>query len=247
MIQRMGVPSQTKVKKREEHQLQQQQQHDSSTTTSSRDETIRSGNLAASGTVGALVGKMTDLVLGDAHPIESSIQPPQPITPMNMQQPKTQPSDEDDWEKAWAEDSESDEEEDSKAVPLPTPTAGGEGNGLRLDAISPVGHVSENSRLDGNVQVKLVEEGLDRQLLQPTKDGGERRKVDADILAGDLSSSGQEGMEDKAMDRGLREEWEGYHHEIGGAAESEAEKPCVDMFDPALRVLGRGSFGRVSS
>ena len=25
------------------------------------------------------------------------------------------------------------------------------------------------------------------------------------------------------------------------------EKPCVEMFNPALRVLGRGSFGRVSS
>ena len=26
----------------------------------------------------------------------------------------------------------------------------------------------------------------------------------------------------------------------------EEERPCVEMFDPALRVLGRGSFGRVS-
>ena len=29
--------------------------------------------------------------------------------------------------------------------------------------------------------------------------------------------------------------------------EEELERPCADMFDPALRVLGRGSFGRVSS
>ena len=28
--------------------------------------------------------------------------------------------------------------------------------------------------------------------------------------------------------------------------DDDTERPCVSMFDPALRVLGRGSFGRVS-
>ncbi len=32
----------------------------------------------------------------------------------------------------------------------------------------------------------------------------------------------------------------------GALVEEEDERPCVKMFDPALRVLGRGSFGRVS-
>ena len=36
--------------------------------------------------------------------------------------------------------------------------------------------------------------------------------------------------------------WDSYARE----EEEEIEKPCVAMFDPALRVLGRGSFGRVS-
>ncbi len=31
----------------------------------------------------------------------------------------------------------------------------------------------------------------------------------------------------------------------GDVGEVDTEKPCVDMFNPALRVLGRGSFGRV--
>ena len=31
-----------------------------------------------------------------------------------------------------------------------------------------------------------------------------------------------------------------------GVDDDDTERPCVSMFDPALRVLGRGSFGRVS-
>ncbi|KAL7513691.1 hypothetical protein ACHAXN_011024 [Cyclotella atomus] len=44
----------------------------------------------------------------------------------------------------------------------------------------------------------------------------------------------------------FKEDWEGYNHESHEDM-TDAERPCVDMFDPALRVLGRGSFGRVST
>lgn len=140
-------------------------------------------------------------------------------------------SDEDDWEKAWAEDSESDEEEETKdalVAPPITPAAGS----LRLDAISPVGHtVSENFR--------------------PETDGGFANMGSGIDMGGDL------GITPKLAERAAvspepeteqqqiePEEWEGYHHELEET--TEPERPCVDMFDPALRVLGRGSFGRVS-
>lgn len=207
--------------------------------------TAAPGNITATATntMGTLVGKMTDLVLGDMNTQQS-----QPQTPTNMQQPKTQPSDEDDWEKAWAEDSESDEEEEvvsTTATSAPPPTAA-QGS-LRLDATSPVGHtVSSNLRPDldsghGTTGMGMnlgADVDVERHLLQQQKQ--EQQKHDRLSRA---VSPEEQFIQDEKIDQ-TNEEWEGYHHEIH--ADTETERPCVNMFDPALRVLGRGSFGRVS-
>ena len=48
---------------------------------------------------------------------------------------------------------------------------------------------------------------------------------------------------DEVGEDGRRYDWNSFIRE---EVSPEDERPCVSMFDPALRVLGRGSFGRVS-
>ena len=64
----------------------------------------------------------------------------------------------------------------------------------------------------------------------------------------DESFSGGGDAEEVGED-GRRYHWNSYIREDiveDRGEDSEDEGPCVSMFEPALRVLGRGSFGRVS-
>jgi hypothetical protein len=265
MIQRMGVPSThvTVAKKSKKSNIQRGEGDETPAT-----------NTAAN-TMGNLVNKMTDLVIGgdNQQQQQQTIQPTLSQTPTNMQQPKLQPSDEDDWEKAWAEDSESDEEEEpssSAVTPIITNAEQPEGGSLRLDATSPVmgggGHhtVSSNFRpeldsgfgsmgvgihlgddlekkllMEKQMQQQLVEQAQQQQVTQQTEI---YRPISPEDTA--IQNNSKPIQEEISEDQ-VKEDWEGYHHEIHEEM-TEAERPCVDMFDPALRVLGRGSFGRVS-
>jgi hypothetical protein len=276
MIQRMGVPSThvTATKKSKKSNIQRGCDEGNDTNTTS----------AAANTMGNLVNKMTDLVIGENNnQQQQTIQPTLSQTPTNMQQPKLQPSDEDDWEKAWAEDSESDEEEEqqppsSSAAISPIITNADQsevGGSLRLDATSPVmggqyHTVGSNFRPeldsgfgsmgvgidlgDGDLEKKLqqnqqqlVEQPQKTQQQQQQQQVIQQTEMSRAISPEDTTiPNNLQPVQDEMGEDQFKEDWEGYHHESHEDM-TEAERPCVDMFDPALRVLGRGSFGRVST
>lgn len=272
MIQRMGVTS-TQISTSKQKSKKSNTQRGAVGEHASSAETVQTGNHNTNSTntnvvnsaMGGLVGKITDLVIGDSsqpHPTQNNSQS---TTPMNMQQPKSQPSDEDDWEKAWAEDSESDEEDDHQQQQLAgkqisddteataqPPTDVQTTQHLRLDAISPVGHtVSSNFRPDLDSGHSSMGVGIDLggdlglDKVHPPQQQQEK-EADKGISLDESTSQPLQQESQEEGDQAMREDWEGYDHEIQMAIENEAERPCVDMFDPALRVLGRGSFGRVS-
>jgi hypothetical protein len=74
-----------------------------------------------------------------------------------------------------------------------------------------------------------------------------QRDVDEDAR---LLREANEALQDEEVgEDGRRYDWNSYIREgiaVDGGEKAEDERPCVSMFDPALRVLGRGSFGRVS-
>jgi hypothetical protein len=175
-------------------------------------------------------------------------------------QQQSQLQDEDDWEKAWAEDSESDEEEepsDDTAVEVASATAAAS---LRIDAVSPTGHtVGQHFRPDldsgfaaSDAAVSLSDAaGMDMGATVADAAVGyfEEDQMQQQQQQQQQSPDLNNLQPQEGTDQILTEDWEGYHHEIqdDSTKDMDMERPCVDMFDPALRVLGRGSFGRVST
>ena len=74
-----------------------------------------------------------------------------------------------------------------------------------------------------------------------------QREVDEDARL--LREANEALLDEGVGEDGRRYDWNSYIREgiaVDGGEKAEDERPCVSMFDPALRVLGRGSFGRVS-
>jgi hypothetical protein len=193
--------------------------------------------------------------------VDSSLSDPLKMLHLTTHDPQQQSQlqDEDDWEKAWAEDSESDEEEepsDDTAVEVASATAAAS---LRIDAVSPTGHtVGQHFRPDldsgfaaSDAAVSLSDAaGMDMGATVADAAVGyfEEDQMQQQQQQQQQSPDLNNLQPQEGTDQILTEDWEGYHHEIqdDSTKDMDMERPCVDMFDPALRVLGRGSFGRVS-
>jgi hypothetical protein len=173
-----------------------------------------------------------------------------------------QHNDEEDWEKAWAEDSEDSDEEDDGVVNADnsnkiTATAAITGGGID-DSMLPV--VPDLSTGDAKGRV----EGDESIIPPPDVDSGDSSMniVAPPTLA--MQSAFPPTKLQYPAENNIQQRDQGnellpvmtkppsiqqsalYPNREGVIIEEEDERPCVKMFDPALRVLGRGSFGRVS-
>ncbi|KAL3811159.1 hypothetical protein ACHAXA_001374 [Cyclostephanos tholiformis] len=253
----------------------------------------------------SIVQDMTNLHLSPQRPLLSQQSQPQtPPSPRALLLKKMQNNDEEDWEKAWAEDSE-DSDDDGDATPkrginiiavpamagvLPTvpyleqdssrtmEAIGSEVDGsMQLVAtparISPVQstftpanappreqprdhaheqqqrlHSYDVSSFSGMSKMPIIQYPPirpDSHYLSPENPLSQREVEDDERLMREANEAlqyeevGEDGqrydLNSYIRDGILLDEKEG----------TEDERPCVSMFDPALRVLGRGSFGRV--
>jgi len=261
-----------------------------------------SGESALS-TTPSLVQGMTNLNLSPQHPSSrSQHRPPtqqdkSPPSPRAISLRQMQHNDEEDWEKAWAEDSEdSDEEEDGGMVNADnsnkiTTTAAITGGGIddsMLPVVPDLSAGDAKGRVEGD-ESKIPPPDVDsgdsstslaqnivapptlamQSAFPPTKplypmenilqrdQGNELLPVMTKPPSIQHSALPNEIMDEETRltleanealqrgdENGQQYNWDMCNRE-GAIIEEEDERPCVKMFDPALRVLGRGSFGRV--
>jgi hypothetical protein len=200
-------------------------------------------------------------------------------------------NDEDDWAKAWAEDSgdSDDEEEEEEREEGAGGVEGGHDNKVIIGVgdgqhppSMPMLSVQGNAMMGQQQQQQQQLHQPQQQYLQqqstpsPYLTPGQSQPKGGGVLPNDriiqqdpnsLFTSPQPQLQQQQQ----QQQYQPQHHTIleeedaklllqadqalqkdGGSwdpysADNDVEKPCVEMFDPALRVLGRGSFGRVSS
>eukprot|EP00984_Skeletonema_dohrnii_P024022 scaffold13127_cov68-Skeletonema_dohrnii-CCMP3373.AAC.1 len=213
-----------------------------------------------------------------------------PASPRALALNKMKDNDEDDWAKAWAEDSGSDDDDDEEEDEEEGGGGGGDkivGGGNQLPPSMPVltgqgapmgQHQHQQQQQLHQPQQQYVQQQYIQQQARPapyTTPGQPQPKelpptdriVQQQLFTSPPPQQQQQqyqqpqqyqqqqqqqqqaimGDEDAKLlleaDQALLKDggsWDPYC-----ADESVEEKPCVEMFDPALRVLGRGSFGRV--
>ena len=224
---------------------------------------------------------------------------PRPLTQQNDKSPPSpraislrqmQHNDEEDWEKAWAEDSEDSDEDDEvmadadmsnkitgagvatitgselddSNLPIVPDFSVGDAK-LRVEVNESTGAFRTSDVDSGDSNVPLAHGIVEPKTLemqsaftpiQPQHLLGNIQQRDKIPLihhpplknevddkarfmleANETLKQGAEYVQQRNWDLCNRE---------GALVEEEDERPCVKMFDPALRVLGRGSFGRVS-
>jgi len=217
-----------------------------------------------------------------------------PASPRALALNKMKDNDEDDWAKAWAEDSGSDDDDEEEEEEEDEGVGGGGdkiigGGGDQLPPSMPVltgqsaamGQHQQSHQQQQQPQQQYVQQQYIQQQARPapyTTPGQPQPKelpptdriVQQQLFTSPPPQQQQQqyqqaqqyqpqqqhqhqqaimGDEDAKLlleaDQALLKDggsWDPYC-----ADESVEEKPCVEMFDPALRVLGRGSFGRVST
>lgn len=266
-----------------------------STTASAN--TAQTSNTSVSGNIGSpsspIVQGMNNLSLSSGQ----QKQPPEPRSPPSPRAQslkKMQNNDEEDWEKAWAEDSESDEDEEvagstqgeagsTTRLPIvPSLEPLGDGRGKPAAAPIPYRPDIDGGHSSASVQVVAPPTSAMHSAFTPAKpqqpqpnsqqyyqqqQQQQKHTIStptpivqyppiqpkSHFLSPEFPTNQREIEEDALLVREAdaalrgedgREDWDSYARETEEG--EEVERPCVDMFDPALRVLGRGSFGRVS-
>lgn len=262
---------------------------------SGANDNVNSGEIAISTSTSLVKG------INNLHLTPSSLSQPRPPSQQNFKSPpspramslrKMQHNDEEDWEKAWVEDSEDSDEEDEGVVDVDishkvTATAainGGELDDSMLPIVPDLSGSDTKTRVKGEKSsAALLPQDVDsedssvsfsRDVVTPPTlpvqsafipiDDLQKRDQGNDVLPAvakahliqhpalpnkmdekrRLTIEANEASE-QGDDYEQRYDWDLCHRE-GALVEEEDERPCVKMFDPALRVLGRGSFGRVS-
>lgn len=216
-----------------------------------------------------------------------------PASPRALALNKMKDNDEDDWAKAWAEDSGSDDDDDEEDEEEEGVGDGGVGSSKvghataggvhQLPPAMPV--LTGSSTVMGQQQHHQQQQ--QQQLHQPQQQYIQQQYIQEQARPPPYTTPGQPQPKEFSTDRVIQQQlfppqqqqqqyqtpqqqsqqqqaimgdedakllfeadqallkdggsWDSYC-----ADESVDEKPCVEMFDPALRVLGRGSFGRVS-
>jgi len=231
-----------------------------------------------------LVQGMTNLSLStQRHPQQQTLppMPRSPPSPRAQAMKKMQNNDEEDWEKAWAEDSESDEDDEGASsiiteagstrvpiVPSLEPSSAAMGAGQQTLPIRPdmdSGHSSASVQVIAPPNAAMHSAFTPTQPQQPSNQKKQPVpsssaamktpiiqyppiKDPSHFTSPEFPTSRREMEEDarllKEANAALQGE-DGKQHWDSYMREEEVDRPCVDMFDPALRVLGRGSFGRV--
>jgi len=255
-----------------------------------------SGSDGGSGQASPIVKGITNLSLSGSG--KQKQQPPRtPPSPRAQALKKMQNNDEEDWEKAWAEDSESDDDDEGDSstraeagstrlpiVPSLEPPSkeisGGAATvpGVGKSAVpSPVPYRPDMDSGHSNASVQVMAPPLAAmhsaftptkpqprslqnqrpQPIAPPSPGMIRTPIiqyppiqgKSHFATPDSPSTQQEIDEDARLSREANAALQGgdgrHHWDLYSRVEEEAERPCVAMFEPALRVLGRGSFGRV--
>jgi len=250
-----------------------------------------------------------------SSPQNSQIKQPQPKSPPSPRPQllrKVQNNDEEDWEKAWAEDSESDDDEEGGSVSevgiksppslepskaasskgaavggatptFPSGVVGGQATG-RTAVVSTLPYRPDVDSGHSSASVQVIapptaamhsaftptkpqpsqqsRSQQQQQQLQPQHRGIGKPPPSAmktpiiqyppiqpksTFASPEFPSTPREIEEDARLLRQADDELQGGEERWDTFVREEEldERPCVDMFDPALRVLGRGSFGRV--
>lgn len=262
-----------------------------------------SGESALS-TTPSLVQGMTNLNLSPQQPSSrSQARPPtqqnkSPPSPRAISLRQMQHNDEEDWEKAWAEDSEDSDEEDdgvvnannSNKITATAAITGGSIDDSMLPVVPDLSTGDAKGRVEGDESIippPDVDSGDSSMSLAqnivapptlamqsafpptkpqyPMENNIQQRDQGNELLPVMTKSPSiqQSALPNEIIDEetrltleanealqrgdenGQQYNWDMCNRE-GVIIEKEDERPCVKMFDPALRVLGRGSFGRVS-
>lgn len=250
------------------------------TNRSSSDKTVHTANTSSGQTAARALGGMTDnthttaasasLLTVEMSNMEingrGSETKKAPSSPRALSLKNMQNNDEEDWEKAWAEDSESDDEDEDghvqhqhvggemPVVPSLESTAAGHTASLAFRPDMDSGHSSTSVQIAGMGGVSSTSAQQQQALhngIPPSAPPGSYPYstppygMQQQLLHSQPLTAEEDARLMQEANHALQGGWDSYALDIG-EGEKEAEKPCVGMFDPALRVLGRGSFGRVS-